>query len=96
MKKYGADLSKSHSIEHHFNVYSKENGLQFIKWAKTNGFEVTPLEKGEWKKKTYYYFDIIKPALPNLDSLTPDTSLMLRMAEEYECDYDGWGCLIEE
>jgi hypothetical protein len=37
---------------------------------------------------------LIKPTAPTLENLTPDTTLMLQVAQHYDCEYDGWGCEV--
>ena len=88
----GANMSKPHLIEHHFITLSKDNGLELLKRGKENGFEVSELTEGQWQGERYNYFDLIKPTVPIIENIFPDTSQMLHLAVEFDCEYDGWGC----
>ena len=96
LKKHGSDLSKAHLIEHHFVTHSREDGAELLRWGKLNGFQVSELKEGEWEGRRYYYFDLRKPTIPTIENISPDTTLMLRLGLEFNCEYDGWGCEVVE
>ncbi len=89
-----SDVSQPHRIEHHFLTDSRTGGIELLEWARLNGFEVSGLQEGQERGRRYFYFDLIKPRIPRIENISADTSLMLRLAAEFECTYDGWGCEI--
>jgi len=91
-----SDVSQPHSIEHHFLTDSRTGGMELLEWARLNGFQVSDLQENQEQGKRYYSFDLIKPTLPVFENISADTSLMLRLAAEFECTYDGWGCEVRE
>jgi regulator of RNase E activity RraB len=91
LKKH-SDISQPHRIEHHFLTNSRTGGMELLEWARLNGFEVSGLQEGREQDRRYYYFDLIKPQMPVIENISADTSLMLRLAAEFECTYEGWGC----
>ncbi len=92
LKRHHSDMSKPHM--HHFLTESKTGGTELREWAGRNGFRVSPLQPGEWEGRRYYCFDLVKPTIPTIENISPDTGLMLRLAAEFECTYDGWGCEV--
>jgi len=95
LKSNGSDLTKHHLIEHHFITHSKEDGMALLNWGEQNGFQVSELSEGDFKNERYFYFDLIKPTVPSIENLFEDTSTMVRMAPQYNCEYDGWGCEVQ-
>jgi regulator of RNase E activity RraB len=93
IRKY-SDVSRPHAIEHHFLADSRTGGTELQEWARLNGFQVSPLQEGRWEGRRYYYFDLIKSIIPTIENIVPDTTLMLHLAAEFECTYDGWGCEV--
>jgi regulator of RNase E activity RraB len=89
-----SDVSKPHQIEHHFRADSRTGGIELLEWARLNGFQVSPLQEGRREGQRCYGFDLIKSTIPTLENISPDTTLMLRLAAEFECTYDGWGCEV--
>jgi len=87
-----SDVSKPHRIEHHFLTDSRTGGAELLEWARLHGFQVSPLQEAESQGRLYYYFDLVKSSIPTIENIAPDTGLMLRLAAEFECTYDGWGC----
>ncbi len=87
-----SDVSKPHKIEHHFLTDSKTGVTELLAWARLNGFQVSPLQEAQAQATPGYSFDLIQSGIPTIESITPVTSLMLRLAAEFECTYDGWGC----
>jgi regulator of RNase E activity RraB len=96
LKKHGSDMSKPHLIEHHFIAYSREDGAELLRRGKLDGFQVSDLKEGEWEGRRYYYFDLMKPTIPTIENIFSDSSLMLDLALEFNCEYDGWGCEVVE
>jgi regulator of RNase E activity RraB len=89
-----SDVSRPHRVEHHFFADSRTGGTELQEWARLNGFQVSPLQEGLWEGRRYYHFDLIKSTIPTLENISPDTTLMLHLAAEFECTYDGWGCEV--
>jgi regulator of RNase E activity RraB len=92
LKRHHSDTSRPHRVEHHFITESKTGGAELLAWAGLHGFEVSSLQQGKWEGRRYYYFDLIKATIPTIENISGDTGLMLRLAAEFECTYDGWGC----
>lgn len=44
--------------------------------------------------KSYWYGDLIKPTVLDITILNADNVEMLRLADEFGADYDGWGTEI--
>jgi len=86
-----SDVAQPHRIEHHFCTDSRTGGAELREWARLNGFEVSPLQETREANRRGYSFDLIKPAVPTIENIAPVTELMLRLAAEFECTYDGWG-----
>jgi regulator of RNase E activity RraB len=89
-----SDVSRPHQIEHHFLADSRTGGTELQEWARLNGFQVAPRREAQGQGRRYYCFDLIKSVIPTIENITPDTTLMLRLAAEFECTYDGWGCEV--
>jgi regulator of RNase E activity RraB len=89
-----SDVSKPHQIEHHFLAESRTGGTELREWARLNGFQVSPLQEGRWEGRRYYSFDLVRSTVPTIENISPDTTLMLHLAAEFECTYDGWGCEV--
>jgi regulator of RNase E activity RraB len=90
----GSDMSQAHDIEHHFVATSIENAHRLERWARLNGFPSSGVQKGRYENETYYWLVLVKPTVPTQENLTPDTTLMHRLAQQYDCEYDGWGCEV--
>lgn len=94
LKKVGSDLSKPHSIEHHFTVYGdKKKADGAISELKSQDYEVVDIEEGVDNGQKYYYFDAIKSIMVKPDIIFTQTSAMEEIAEKYDIVYDGWGCM---
>lgn len=89
-----SDVSRPHRIEHHFITDSRAGGTELREWARLNGFEVLPLREAGPEGRRYYRFALIKTTMPTPEHVSADTSLMLHLAAEFECTYDGWHCEI--
>ena len=96
LKRTGSNMKKPHMIEHHFITPSRENAQQLADWGKKNGFQVSEVLEGEYEVEKYWYFDLIKPTVPTIGNISEDTSLMLHLANRFNCEYDGWGCMVEK
>ena len=95
LKKNGSNMSKSHSIEHHFVSKNKKNIESLSKIATDNNYKISKILSTGLIFKTYF-FDIIIETIPSIANITNGTNEMIKLSDEYGCDYDGWGCPIVE
>lgn len=95
LRAHGSNLEKPHLVEHHFLAPTQTDGQGLKDWAAENGIQTSELRGGEYKGTRYYYFDLIKPTIPSIENISEDTHQMLRLANKFNCDYDGWGCEVE-
>ena len=47
---------------------------------------------GTFEGRDYVYFDLVKPTVPSIQNITPETTAMLEAAARFGVEYDGWGC----
>jgi regulator of RNase E activity RraB len=94
LQSYGSDLTQTHRIEHHFNSYSEEDANNIVHWGTENGFEPSSISSGQFEGQHYFYFDLIKDTVPQIDLVFADTSRLLDVAKKHNSIYDGWGCMI--
>lgn len=90
----GADLSKPHSLEHHFICPDREAAQRVIAWAVDAGYSPGEVLDGEWEGRKYAYFDLIKHTVPTIENVSSQTGAMLEVAAKYGVEYDGWGCAV--
>ncbi len=94
LQSHGSDLTQPHHIEHHFNAFSEEDANNIMVWGTENGFEASTISSGVFKGQHYYYFDLIKDTVPEIELVFADTSRLLDLAKMHHSLYDGWGCMI--
>ncbi len=86
----GSDLTKPHDIEYHFMSEARA-GVESLKdWGAEAGYSVANEGTGDG----YFYVDLIKATVPELELISADSALMLQAAATYGCEYDGWGCSV--
>ncbi len=90
----GSNMDKLHEIEHHFVSKNKKNISQLFAAVKDK-YNVSEILSTGLIFKTYF-FDIIKETVPTIENISPDTKMMNEFANQYSCDYDGWGCGVEK
>ena len=94
LKRAGSNLSKPHSIEHHFICPTREIANRIRAWGTGQGLVVSEVNEGEYSGRRYYYFDCIRSTTPMIDAIFADTSRFLALAAEFGAEYDGWGCQV--
>jgi regulator of RNase E activity RraB len=94
LKDAGSDLSKPHSLEHHF-VSPSRQGLERLRaWGVESGLSAGPIAEGEYQGRRYFFFDFIVPTIPTLEEVFKYTGRFLSKAAEFGVEYDGWGCPV--
>ena len=88
----GSDLSKPHTLEHHFICPTRDRAAPILKWGSANGFQPSDVLDGVHEGEAYVFFDLIKLTVPDIERVFPVTSEMLRLAKKHSAEYDGWGC----
>ena len=96
LKRSGSDLSKAHILEHHFYVFSEKTANRLLEKGVSLGYKSSKIQSGNYEGNSYWYFDLIKPTIPEIDIVTKETFLMLKLAKEFDAEYDGWGTNIVE
>lgn len=91
----GSNMSKPHSLEHHFVSKSKTSLESLRSRAVSSKYQVSDTFSTGRLVKTYF-FDIIIDTIPTIENITPATTVMHQLAAEYSCSYDGWGCEVVE
>ena len=92
----GADLSKPHPLEHHFNSPTPDAAAPVLAWGAANGYAASPLSEDVSEGQPYVYFDLVKGTVLAIESITSETTAMLEVAAEHGIEYDGWGCGAEK
>ena len=92
----GSDLSKPHSLEHHFNCRTRAAADAVLAWGDTGGYQPSPMSEGEFKGREDVYFDLVKSTVPTIENITAETTAMLKVAAKHGVEYDGWGCEVVE
>ena len=87
----GSDLSKPHSLQHHFECQTREEAQPVLAWGIANGYEAS-LVKSDAKEDVY--FDFVKGTVPTIQNITSETTAMLKLAASHGIAYDGWGCSV--
>ena len=87
----GSDQLKAHPLEHHFNCYNSENHKSVMARGKSLGYRVANIGDMEHEGKHYWYGDLIKKTVLDLNIINKENSIMLDIANKFSCDYDGWG-----
>lgn len=96
--KQGSDPNKPHPIEHHFYCDSEATLKQLMAKGERLGYRAAHLgdDVDEDDGTPYWYGDLIKPTVLDIDTLNADNVEMLKLADEFGADYDGWGTEIVE
>ena len=96
LKRNGSDLSKAHILEHHFYVFSEKSAKRLSEKGISLGYKTSKIQPGNYEGNSYWYFDLIKPTIPEIDIVIKETTLMLKLAKEFDAEYDGWGTNVVE
>ena len=90
----GSNPDMPHPLEHHFYSNNKNNLLALVKEGERLGYKSAHWGKNDENSEIYWYVDLIKNTPLNLEIVNNENSKMLKLAHEYESDYDGWGTNI--
>jgi regulator of ribonuclease activity B len=96
LKRNASDVSKPHTLEHHFYVFSIKSVNTLTKRGVELGYEISEVKPGNGQGRNYWYFDLKKPIVPSLENVTKETSLMIKLSREHQAQYDGWGTHVVE
>ena len=96
LKRNGSDLSKAHILEHHFYVFFEKTAKRLSEKGVSLGYKTSKIQSGNYEGNSYWYFDLIKPTIPDIEIITKETTLMLKLAKEFDAEYDGWGTNVVE
>ena len=89
----GSNLCVPHEIEHHFVSSSKASLEAILNKGRLFGYKVEKIQvigNGE-----YFSIDLKKFIVPDANNIFKDSEEMLRLAEKYQVEYDGWGTSVE-
>jgi hypothetical protein len=87
----GSNPSKLHPLEHHFYCNNPESLKALMAKGESLGYGVANVGDNDYEGTHYWYGDLIKDTVLNLKSINKENSLMLKLANEFDADYDGWG-----
>ena len=94
----GSNPEVDHTLEHHF--FSED--FQRLEKAALAAFElgeyeVTDAEGGEDEDgNTFYCIDLISEQPQELERIQAETESMLKLADKFGIEYDGWGTFFED
>ena len=92
----GSDPSKPHPLEHHFYFNSSDSLNALMAKGKSSGYRVANLGDNVQEGKRYWYGDLIKETVLKINLINKENSLMLKLASEFNANYDGWGTPVVE
>lgn len=96
LKDAGSDIEKPHPLEHHFYCYTPEALKVLMSKGESLGYRIANVGDNEHEGTHYWYGDLIKETVLDIEVINNENSLMLRLASEFGGDYDGWGTPIVE
>lgn len=96
LKDAGSDLKKPHPLEHHFYCFTPDSLKNLMAKGKSLGYRVANVGDNEHEGTHYWYGDLIKETVLDLNVINDENSVMLRLADEFNGDYDGWGTPVVE
>lgn len=94
--KNGSDPKKLHPLEHHFYSNNLSSLKALMKKGKSLGYKPANIGDNTYKGVHYWYGDLINEIPLNLNKINEVNILMLKLADEFKSDYDGWGTPIVE
>jgi len=92
----GSDPNKPHPLEHHFYCDNPDSLKALMAKGESLGYRVANLGDNVHEGTHYWYGDLIKETALNLKVIDEEKSLMLKLAREFDVDYDGWGSPVVE
>lgn len=93
----GSNLSKPHTLEHHFVTYERAKADVVVADQLATGYKVSEISTLNDKSgKPYFYFDLIKPIVPDEKLIFAESLRMTTLEKKHGVLYDGWGCGVEK
>jgi hypothetical protein len=89
-----SDLSKPHSIEHHFICSTAMLAESVRTRGASLGFEPSRVVEQRDSGQTYFSVDLVRVAVPTAAEISAQTRTMLALAATCRVEYDGWGCMV--
>lgn len=90
----GSNPNKPHPLEHHFYCYSPESLQSLLAKGESLGYRAAHIGDDSHEDTHYWYGDLIKETALDLGTINQQNSLMLKLADEFNADYDGWGTSV--
>lgn len=94
--KAGSNPIKPHPLEHHFYCYAPGCLQALMSKGESLGYRAAHMGDTIHEGNHYWYGDLIRETPLDLDTINEQNSLMLKLADEFDADYDGWGTPVVE
>lgn len=92
----GSDPNKPHPLEHHFYCYSPDSLKELMAKGESLGYRAANIGNKVHEGTHYWYVDLIKEVVLDIKIINNENSLMLKLANNFNADYDGWGTSVVE
>ncbi len=87
----GSDPKKLHPLEHHFYAFDQQSLAKLLKRGKELGYRIANTGENVHEGEQYWYGDLIKETILDIKVVNSENSIMLKLANEFKAEYDGWG-----
>lgn len=92
----GSNPKNPHPLEHHFYCLNQECLSSLMAKGESLGYRAANTGTSIYEGTKYWYGDLIKEAILDLDLINQENSLMLKFANDFDADYDDWGTPVVE
>ncbi|WP_166266781.1 ribonuclease E inhibitor RraB [Marinobacter caseinilyticus] len=92
----GSDPNKPHPLEHHFYCYSADSLKGLMANGESLGYRVANVGDNVHEGTHYWYGDLISDTVLDIKIINTENSIMLKLANRFNADYDGWGTPVVE
>ncbi|WP_417357888.1 ribonuclease E inhibitor RraB [Gallaecimonas pentaromativorans] len=92
----GADLNDEFVVEHHFACANFDKLEKLAVEVFKLGFDVTDAEEMREGRNILFCFDAVREGPLVLEELNEDTDTLMKLADRFGVDYDGWGTYFGE
>lgn len=92
----GSDPKKPHPLEHHFYCYSAESFKALMAKGQSLGYRVANVGDKTHQGTRYWFGDLVKDTVLSIELINKENTVMLKLANEFKADYDGWGTPVVE
>ncbi|EKE70269.1 ribonuclease E inhibitor RraB [Gallaecimonas xiamenensis] len=92
----GADLGDEFVVEHHFASPSFDKLEKVAVEVFKLGFDVTDAEEFREGRVTLFCFDAVREGPLVIEELNEDTDTLVKLADRFGVEYDGWGTFFGE